>query len=266
MSTEEFVPGSEELLYERRGPVAILTFNRPAARNALTWAMYQGLYDACEHIDADERVRALVVRGAGDRAFVAGTDISQFTAFSTADDALNYERSGARYVGRLEDVRKPTIAMLRGFCAGAGAAIALACDLRVAGPDVKYGVPIARTLGNTLSTENFARLVNLIGPAKTKEILFTARFIEAAEGEAIGLFSEVVAAERLEARVIELAEQIAANAPLTVRAAKEAVNRIVAQGPTADTDDLILMVYLSEDFKEGVRSFLEKRSPRWQGR
>jgi enoyl-CoA hydratase/carnithine racemase len=156
--------------------------------------------------------------------------------------------------------------MLRGFCAGAGAAIALACDLRVAAPDVKYGVPIARTLGNTLSTENFARLVNLIGPAKTKEILFTARFIEATEGEAIGLFSELVAADRLEARVIELAEQIAANAPLTVRAAKEAVNRVVAHGPTVDTDDLILMVYLSEDFKEGVRSFLDKRPPRWQGR
>jgi enoyl-CoA hydratase/carnithine racemase len=266
MASDEFRPATDELLYERRGPIALLTFNRPQARNALTWAMYEGLERVCEQVDVDERVRVLVLRGAGERAFVAGTDITQFLSFSTAEDALNYERNGARYVGRLESVRKPTIAMLRGFCAGAGAAIATACDLRIAAPDVQFGVPIARTLGNTLSTENFARLINLIGPARTKEILFTARFIGAEEGRAIGLFNEVVKAERLEARTLELAEQIAANAPLTIRATKEAVNRILEQGPSADTDDLILLVYLSEDFKEGVRSFLDKRSAEWRGR
>src|SRR5918911_846397 len=200
----EFVPQTDELLYERRGRIAFLTFNRPQQRNALTWAMYEGLYACCEHVDADERVRVLVLRGAGEKAFVAGTDISQFRAFSTAEDALNYERNGARYVGRLENVRKPTIAMLRGFCAGAGAAIATACDLRIASPDVQFGVPIARTLGNTLSTENFARLINLIGAARTRELLFTARFIGADEGLAIGLYNEIVEAERLEARVFEL--------------------------------------------------------------
>jgi enoyl-CoA hydratase/carnithine racemase len=228
--------------------------------------MYEGLYQACEHVDADDRVRVLVLRGAGERAFVAGTDISQFQSFSTAEDALNYERSGARYMARLEAVRKPTIAMIRGYCVGGGAAIAMACDLRIVSPDARFGVPIARTLGNTLSTENFARLIALIGPARAKELLFTARFVEAEEGRAIGLFQEVVPAEQLEARTRELAELIAANAPLTVRATKEAINRIVQQGPTADTDDLILLVYLSADFKEGVASFLEKRPPRWQGR
>jgi enoyl-CoA hydratase len=255
-----------ELLYERSGAVAFLTFNRPAARNAMTWAMYEGLEDACEQVDADDRVRVFVLRGAGDRAFIAGTDIAQFQSFSTPEDALSYERNGSRYVGRLEAVRKPTIAMLRGYCAGAGAAIAAACDLRLVAPSVKFGVPIARTLGNTLSTENFARLIHLIGAARTKELLFTARFIEADEGRAIGLFQEVVDDERLEARTLELAQQVAGNAPLTIRATKEAVNRILEQGPAADTDDLILMCYLSDDFREGVASFLAKRPPEWRGR
>jgi hypothetical protein len=146
----------------RSRSVAWLTFNRPQARNAMTWAMYDGLYAACERVDADETVRAFVLRGAGDRAFVAGTDISQFQAFQTAEDALHYERSVNRYVSRLEAVRKPTIAMIRGYCVGGGAAIATACDLRIAGCDAKFGVPIARTLGNTLSAQNLARLVALI--------------------------------------------------------------------------------------------------------
>lgn len=266
MADDEFIPSTDELLYERAGPLAWLTFNRPAARNAITWAMYEGLEAACVHVDADERVRAFVLRGAGDKAFVAGTDISQFLSFSTAEDALRYERNGARYVGRLGAVGKPTIAMLRGYCAGAGAAIAAACDLRLAAPDVRFGVPIARTLGNTLSTENFVRLIELIGPARTKELLFTARFVEAEEGRAIGLFQEIVEPDRLEARTRELAEQVAANAPLTIRATKAAVARILEQGPNADTDDLILMCYLSEDFKEGVDSFLGKRLPDWQGK
>jgi enoyl-CoA hydratase/carnithine racemase len=266
MASSEFVPTTEELHYERNGAIAWLTFNRPAARNAMTWAMYEGLYEACEHVDADERVRVLVLRGAGDKAFVAGTDIVQFRSFSTAEDALEYERNGARYVERLETVRKPTVAMLRGYCAGAGAAIAVATDLRLAAPSVRFGVPIARTLGNTLSTENFARLVQQIGPARTKELLFTGRFIAAEEGRAIGLFQEIVPEARLEERTQALAEQIAANAPLTLRAAKEAVNRILAHGPSANTDDLILHCYLSRDFQEGVESFLAKRPPNWEGR
>ena len=266
VADREFAPATDELLYERRGPVAILTFNRPAARNAMTWAMYRGLYDACEHIAADGRVRVLVLRGAGDRAFVAGTDIAQFRDFATPQDALDYERNGNRYLGRLEALPKPTIAMLRGYCVGGGAGIAMACDLRIAAADARFGVPIARTLGNTLSTQNFARLVALIGPSRAKELLFTARLVEAEEGKAIGLFNEIVEADRLQARVDELAALIAGNAPLTIRSTKEAVRRILERGRIEEADDLILMCYLSEDFKEGVAAFLEKRAPLWRGR
>ncbi|MBI2755110.1 MAG: enoyl-CoA hydratase/isomerase family protein [Chloroflexi bacterium] len=262
----EFEPATPELLYERQGAIAYLTFNRPEARNALTWAMYEGLYDACAWVEKDERVRVLVLRGAGDRAFVAGTDISQFTAFTGPEQALEYERNANRYMSRVETLPKPTIAMLRGYCVGGGAAIAMACDLRLASPDVKFGVPIARTLGNMLSNQNLARMIDLIGPARTKELLFTARFIEAEEGRAIGLFNHVVEPEQIAERTHAVAEQLAANAPLTLRATKESVRRILAARRIEESDDLILMAYMSEDFKEGVASFLEKRAPRWQGR
>src|ERR1700694_4797639 len=149
--------GTDDLICELEGPVAWLTFNRPQARNAMTWAMYEGLYQACALVDADERVRVFVLRGAGEKAFVAGTDISQFQAFHGADDALAYERNVNRYAGRLEAVQKPTIAMIRGYCVGGGAALAMACDLRVASDDAKFGIPIARTLGNTLSAQKLGR-------------------------------------------------------------------------------------------------------------
>jgi enoyl-CoA hydratase len=263
---EEFVPPTPELLYERRGPVAVLTFNRPAARNAMTWAMYEGLHAACEYVDGDARVRVFVLQGAGDRAFVAGTDIGQFQTFATAADALGYEERISRYVGRLEAVQKPTIALIRGYCVGGGAVVALACDLRLASPDAQFGVPIARTLGNTLSVENVARLLALLGDARTKELLFTARLVAADEARAVGLYNEVVPAEQLAARTYELAEQIAANAPLTLRSIKEAVRRVRAHGRLERADDLLLMCYLSADFQEGVRAFLAKRPPRWEGR
>src|SRR3954454_21264323 len=207
----EFVPKTDELLYERRGSIAFLTFNRPQARNALTWAMYEGLHDCCDHVDADDRVKVLVLRGAGEKAFVAGTDISQFRAFSTPEDALSYEQNNNKYASRLETVTKPVIAMIRGACTGGGAAFALCCDLRLASPDVRFGVPIARTLGNILSMQNFVRLVSLIGPARTKELIFTARLIGAEEGRTLGVFNEIVEPDQLEARTLELAEHIAGN-------------------------------------------------------
>lgn len=257
--------GTQELLLELEGPLAWLTFNRPHVRNAMTWSMYEGSYAACERVDAEEAVRICILRGAGDRAFVAGTDISQFQAFRTAEDALNYERNLDRIVSRLEAVPKPTLAMIRGFCAGGGGLIALACDLRIASRDAKFGVPIARTLGNTLSAQNLARLVALVGPARAKELLFTARLIDAEEGKTVGLFSEVVAVDALEIRVRQLAADLAGHAPLTLRSVKEGVRRLLLHGRVGEAPDLYLMCYLSDDFKEGVSAFLEKRAPIWRG-
>ena len=241
----EFIPKTDELVYERQGPIAFLTFNRPQSRNALTWAMYEGLYDCCDHVDADDRVKVLVLRGAGDKAFVAGTDISQFRAFSTPEDALSYESNNNRYAGRLETLGKPTIAMIRGACTGGGAAFALCCDMRLAAPDVRFGVPIARTLGNILSMQNFVRLVSLIGPARTKDLIFTARLIGAEEGRSIGVFNEIVESDRLEARTLELAQQIAANAPLTIRAGTTVERATTSSSERPRLRNLLIVVGMS---------------------
>jgi enoyl-CoA hydratase/carnithine racemase len=257
-----------ELLYEQDGAVATVTFNRPQARNAMTWAMYDGLFQACERVDQDARVRVLLLRGAGDKAFVAGTDISQFQSFLTAQDALDYEARMDRVIGRLEAVSKPVIALIRGFAVGGGASIAMAADLRLATPSAQFGVPIARTLGNCLSMANYNRLVDLIGPARTKHLLYTGRLAGAEEGLAAGVFNEIVPEEELETRGHALAEQLAANAPLTIRATKEALRRLrqARRERAGDGKDLVVQCYTSEDFREGVRAFLDKRKPVWQGR
>ncbi|HEX2036476.1 MAG TPA: enoyl-CoA hydratase/isomerase family protein [Chloroflexota bacterium] len=275
--------GTPDLIFEIEAPLATLTFNRPGARNAMTWAMYDGLSRACAWVEQQAHIRVLLLQGAGERAFVAGTDISQFQAFRNREDALRYEARMDDVLGRLEGVRQPTIALIRGYAVGAGMAISMACDLRLCAPDARIGVPIARTLGNCLSLSNYARLVALLGPARTKELIFTARMIGAEEAQQIGLASEIVPADQLQRRGRELALTIAGHAPLTLQTTKEAVRRLLARqrlprggaqpaaagadGTADPTDDeLILRCYLSEDFQEGVRAFLEKRQAQWQGR
>jgi enoyl-CoA hydratase len=257
---------SDEILVARDGPVLTLTFNRPAVRNALTWAMYEGLTQACEEVDADDSIRVMVLRGAGGQAFVAGTDIGQFQAFSGAADGIAYERDGDRRIGRLEEVRKPVIAAIQGFAVGAGLRIAAACDLRVATHDARFGAPIARTLGNCLSAEAYARLIDLLGPSRVMALLFTAKLASAQEAHAAGFVHEIVATEAIDTRVRALAEEIAGHAPITLRVTKEAVRRIRAARPVPDIEDLIAETYDSADFREGVRAFLEKRTPQWKGR
>lgn len=257
-----------DLLYEVRDGIARVTLNRPQARNAMLFSMYERLAEICAGIEADRSIRALVLTGAGDKAFAAGTDISQFRAFETAEDALAYEARIDRVLGALERLRVPTIAAMAGACTGGGAAMAACCDLRIAAATLRFGFPIARTLGNCLSVSNYARLAALIGPAKVKDMVFTARLIEAEEARAIGLVSEVLPdAAALAARAEDLARLIAAHAPLTLQATKEALRRIRDRSaPPGDADhDLLLMCYMSADFREGMEAFLGKRPPAWRG-
>jgi len=255
-----------EVLWEREGALALLTFNRPEARNAMTWAMYDGLAAGCDAVDTDDELRVLILRGAGGKAFVAGTDIGQFQSFRTHEDAIDYERRMDRVITRLETVTKPTIAAIAGVAAGGGAAIALACDLRYCTPESTIGIPIARTIGNCLSMANYARLVDLIGPARTKELIFRARLVPAEEAQQAGLVNEVVPADRLEERVREVAREIAGHAPITLRVTKDALRRLQLARRPPECDDLVVQAYLSEDFREGVSAFLAKRRPTFRGR
>lgn len=257
---------AEHVLVTRDGPIVTLTFNRPEARNAMTWDMYQRLYDTCEAVDADDTVRVLVLKGAGGKAFVAGTDISQFSSFQTGEDGLRYERDGELRTGRIARVRKPVIAQIQGFAVGGGLGIAAGADLRVATPDSRFGAPIARTLGNCLSMQAYARYLDLFGPSRLKELIFTARLLSADEALAAGFVHEIVSADAIEARVIELARTVASHAPITLWVTKEAVRRIQAARNVPDGDDLIRATYGSADFHEGVRAFVDKRSPHWTGK
>jgi len=211
-------------------------------------------------------VRVLVLRGAGGKAFVAGTDIAQFLAFAGGDDGLRYERDADEFLGRIARVTKPVIAQIEGFAVGGGFGIAAGCDLRIATPDARFGAPIARTLGNCLSMRAYARYLELIGPSRLKELIFTARLMTADEALAAGFVHEIVAGERIAARVREIAEQVAANAPITLMVTKEAIRRIHEARALPNGDDLVAKTYGSADFHEGVRAFVEKRPPRWTGK
>ncbi|MCL5775989.1 enoyl-CoA hydratase [Limibaculum sp. FT325] len=258
---------TDELIHTLEDGIATVTFNRPESRNALTFAMYEGLARICAEAPTDGSVKAIIVQGAGGRAFAAGTDMTQFRGFATDEDALGYEKKMDGVLKAIEACPLPTIAAITGACTGGGAAIAACCDLRISDQRLKFGFPIARTLGNCLSVGNLARLAALLGPARTREILLTARLIEAEEAKAIGLVSEVLTdADALAARARELAALLATHAPLTLRATKEGLRRAFYHGPEAEDADLILMTYMSADFREGMEAFLAKRAPDWKGR
>jgi len=247
--------------------IATLTFNRPEAMNALTWEMYDALAHACDRVNFDRSIRVFIVKGAGN-AFAAGTDIAQFTTLSTREDAVAYERRLDAIIDRLESVAAATIAQVQGVAAGGGCAIALACDLRVCTPDARFGIPIARTLGNCLSAANCARILDLMGPTLLKDLLFTGRFMGGAEANAHGFVTRMTERETVDQVTRELATLLVANAPLTIQATKETVRRI--QQPRrldqAAIDDLIASCYTSEDFKNAVAAFLDKRTPTFTGR
>ena len=258
---------SPHTIYEQDGPLAFLTFNRPEARNAMTWDMYQAVVECCDNIETDATIKLLILRGTGGKAFVAGTDISQFRAFNSPEAGLEYEQRLDEVIDRLESVSKPTIAQIDGVATGGGCALAAACDLRICTPTSRFGVPIARTLGNCLSAANHSRFLNLIGPARLKDLIFTGRIVDAEEALAIGMVNRIVDADQLDSATRELAKGIAANAPLTIKATKEMIRRIQSNDHLSSnaTQDLIAMCYTSSDFKEGVDSFLTKRKPDWTG-
>ena len=257
---------ANELIYQLRDGIGRITFNRPETRNAMTFAMYDRLTEICGEVEDDRSIRALVLTGAGEKAFVAGTDISQFRAFRTVEDAFEYEARIDRVLGALERVRVPTIAAISGACTGGGAAIAACCDLRIGAANSRFGFPVARTLGNCLSMNNYARLKDLIGPARTKELIFTARLIEAPEAQELGLLTEVLPGhDELMARADELARHVAGMAPLTLQATKEALRRLQTRLGKGEGADLVRLCYTSNDFREGMEAFLNKRTPNWTG-
>ncbi|MCB1739677.1 MAG: enoyl-CoA hydratase/isomerase family protein [Gammaproteobacteria bacterium] len=258
---------SDELLYEIEDEIGLITLNRPRAMNALTFEMYDRIGAICESVPTDGTVKAVIITGAGERAFAAGTDISLFQDFHTAEQGIEYETNFAACFERIERCPVPTIAAISGACTGGGAGIAAVCDLRIATRSLRYGFPIARTLGNCLSVAALSRLSALLGQGRLVDIMLTARLIEADEASAIGLVNEVLDDHaQLMARARTLATQLKSHAPLTMRATKELLRRIHAHGPQVDDRDIIGEVYASADFREGLEAFLAKRKPHWQGR
>lgn len=249
---------------ERRGAAAYITLDRPAARNAMTWSMYEQLDAALDRVAGEADLRVAVLRGAGGH-FAAGTDIAQFAAFRSADDGLAYERRLDALVAKLESLPVATIAAVEGFAAGAGLVLAAACDLRLATPDARFGVPIAKTLGNCLSMANYARLVASLGATRAKALLVTAEFMPAHEAQALGFVVGIVEPHAFSRQLDTLCARVATLAPITLQVTREAVRRMVVR-LTIDGDDLVLRAYGSRDFREGVAAFVAKRPPHWEGR
>lgn len=256
---------SQTLLFDIEGSIATITINRPQARNALTLPMYAALKKACDAASANAALRVLIITGAGQDAFAAGTDINEFRAFTGTESALAYENFMEEVLSAVERCRLPTIAAISGACTGGGAAIAARCDLRIAADTLRFGFPIARTLGNCLSQANLAQLASLIGPARVKDMIFTARLIAADEALAIGLVTEVVGKSEALNRARECAVELSDRAPLTLFATKEGLRR-ERLGERGHDQDLISLCYGSDDFREGMDAFLNKRSAAWSGR
>lgn len=258
----------DALILRREGSLAWIGFNRPESRNAMTWEMYDALESCCDQLAGDDGVHAVVLHGVGGEAFVAGTDITQFSHFTEPQDAIDYERRIERVVTGLETLNKPTIAMIEGVCVGGGAALAMACDFRYCTPSLKFGVPIARTLGNTLSITNVSRLIDMVGVARTKEVLMQAKLVTADEACQLGLVNHVYSSDTIVAKVTAIAEDFATRAPLTVQASKALVGRVQAQRRASleAGDDWVTACYMSRDFKAAVNRFVHKTPFEWTGR
>lgn len=245
--------------------IARVVFDRAAARNAMTWSMYEQLGSICERLGREPGVRVACLRGAGGAAFVAGTDIEQFKSFKDGQAGVEYERRIDAAMALLEALPMPTVAVIEGWAVGGGLAIATACDVRIATPSARLGVPIAKTLGNCLSMANLARLVAAFGRPRVQRMLIGAEILTAEEALACGYLAQVVAADAIDAAADALCQRLASLAPITQAVTKEALRRLLLQD-LPDGQDLILRSYGSDDFHEGMRAFSDKRAPAWRGR
>jgi enoyl-CoA hydratase/carnithine racemase len=244
--------------------IAAILIDRPEARNAMTWAMYEELGRICEALSTRSDVRVATFRGAGGEAFVAGTDIEQFKAFEGGADGIAYEKTIDLRIGQIERLPMPTVAIVDGWCIGGGLAISAACDFRIAAPTASFGVPIARTLGNCLSMANTARVVAAFGVARAKRMLLLADLISAQEALDCGFLTEIADAATIAAAADALCAKLERLAPVTQRVSKEAIRRVVAE-TVPQGDDLVSACYGSQDFKIGVTAFLDKQKPVWTG-
>lgn len=256
-------PGRVRL--ERTDRVAHVIFDRPQAHNAFTWAMYEELDAILAELRADTGLRAVTFRGAGGKAFVAGSDITQFREFTGGDDGIAYEARMNRYFQRILDMPMPTVAIIDGWAVGGGLNIAACCDLRIASTKAKFGSPIARTIGNCVSMQTYNRVLRGFGETRAKRMLLLAEFIDAGEAMTAGFLARLAEPEEIDAVAAEVVDRLLGNAPVTLRVSKAAMGRILAVD-IDPADDLISQAYGSEDFRRGVEAFVSKAKPEWQGR
>lgn len=250
------------LTLELDGAIARITFNNPTARNALTWPMYEELKRICDALASNPAIRVAIFRGAGDKAFVSGSDIQQFVdlkeneAYEVAVDAIFHS---------LQHLPIPTIALIEGLAVGSGLLIATACDFRISTPDAKFGIPVARTLGNCLSPSNLSWISAHLGVPLVKRMLLTSELIQAPELLSTGYLYQTASAEEIDTATEALANKLAALAPITQKASKVTLARLI-ESNLPDCTELMRETYNSADFKEGVNAFLEGRPPKWLGK
>lgn len=267
MTTDKNLPLDRlaEVRLELQNNIAYITFDHIAARNAMTVGMYQSLKLICEQLTKNPSVRVVILRGAGGKSFVSGSDIAQFASFQNGDDGILYEEGIDSYLAPLAMLPIPTIAVIDGMAIGGGLAIATCCDFRISTPDARFGVPIAKTLGNCLSAANLALLAAHLGMGVVRRMLLLAELVTATELLQQGYLLATYPTESLEDEANQLADRLMRLAPITQKSSKQALARVITN-KLPDCSDLIRECYGSEDFKNGVASFLEGKPPVWTGR
>ena len=258
-------PAEGRVIFEKDGPIARVTFDNRKAHNALTMAMWHQLRSICRQVSADREVRVVTFRGAGGKSFISGTDISGFLKFESGKDGISYEREMDSCIGAVEEIPQPTLAIIDGWCVGGGLSIAASCDFRLVTPAAKFGSPLSKTIGNCLSAKGYARLVANVGISYAKRILILGEMVGAEQLKAMGLALDIVEPEEMDAAVEALCANLVETAPLTTKSSKEAIRRLTYRA-LPDIDELIEEVYGSDDFRNAVRNFLDKKPRTWTGK